>query len=128
MLTAVDFRRLALGFKGTQAEPHMDRTAFRVVRTYATLAPDELTANFKFTPDEQRAKCLFAPDAFAPVPGGWGKQGWTTAKLAKLTEEELTDAILLAWQVARLKKLPKEAKAVRPRSPLDQRQPPRHKR
>ncbi len=107
MASADDFTRLALGFKGTQAQPHMDRTAFRVVRTYATLAPDGLTVNFKLTSDEQRAKCLFAPDAFAPVPGGWGKQGWTTAKLEKLTEDELTDAILLAWQTARLKKLPK---------------------
>ena len=115
MLTADDFRRLALGFKGTEAQPHMDRTAFRVVRTYATLAPDGLTVNFKFTPDEQRAKCLFAPDAFAPVAGGWGKQGWTTAKLAKLTEEELADAILLAWQMARLKKLPKVSAGKQPR-------------
>ena len=115
MLTADDFQRLALGFKGTEAEPHTDRTAFRVVRTYATLAQDGLTVNFRFTPDEQRAKCLFAPDAFSPVAGGWGKQGWTTAKLAKLTEEDLTDAILLAWQVARLKKLPKIPAIKQPR-------------
>ncbi len=112
MADAADFRRLALGFKGTSAEPHMDRTAFRVVRTYATLAPDGLTANLKLTPDEQSFKCRLAPDAFSPVSGGWGKQGWTTARLDRLTEEELAAALLLAWQTGRLKKLPK---ATRPR-------------
>lgn len=107
MATADDFRRLALGFRGTVAEPHMDRTAFRVVRTYATLAPDGLTANFKFTPEEQRLKCVIAGDTFVPVSGGWGKQGWTTARLDRLSEEELTEALLIAWQRGRLKKLPK---------------------
>lgn len=107
MADAADFRRLALGFKGTCAEPHMDRTAFRVVRTYATLAPDGLTANLKLTPDEQHSRCLLAPDAFSPVSGGWGKQGWTTARLANLSEEDLAAALLLAWQTGRLKKLPK---------------------
>ena len=107
MASAEDFRRLALGFKGTVAEPHVDRTAFRVVRTYATLAPDGLTANVKLMLDEQHFKCLTAPDAIAPVASGWGKQGWTTLQLAKLSEEEIIDALKLAWLRGRLKKLPK---------------------
>ncbi len=106
-MSADDFRRLALGFRETVAEPHFDRTAFRVVRTYATLAPDGLTANIRFTPEQQAFKCMLAPDAFSPVAGGWGKQGWTTARLDRLTEPELTDALLIAWQRGRLKKLPK---------------------
>ncbi len=107
MADADDFKRLALGFKGTSAEPYMDRTAFRVVRTYATLAPDGLTANIKLQPDEQEFKCLLAPDVFSPVAGGWGKQGWTTARLALASEAELIDALKIAWLRARLKKLPK---------------------
>ncbi|MCX7340610.1 MAG: MmcQ/YjbR family DNA-binding protein [Hyphomicrobiales bacterium] len=110
MVDAADFQRLALGFKGTTVEPHRDRTAFRVVRTYASLAPDGVTANLKLTPDEQSFTCLLAPDAFSPVCGGWGKQGWTTARLGKLTEEELAAALLLAWQSGRLKTLPKATK------------------
>src|SRR3954453_16847952 len=81
MANGVDLRRMALGLAGTSEAPHFDRPAFKVTRTYVTLAPDGLTANFKFSPDEQEFKCMMAPAAFAPVPGGWGAQGWTTPRL-----------------------------------------------
>ena len=68
MATAATLRKLALSLEGTTETPHFDRAAFRVARNYVTLAPDELTANFKFTPDEQELKCLTAPEAFSPVP------------------------------------------------------------
>ena len=68
MSSAADFRRIALSLEGTTQAPHFDRTAFRVARIYATLAPDKRTANIRFMPDEQELKCLVAPDAFAPIP------------------------------------------------------------
>lgn len=97
MTTGDDLRELALTLVGTSEAPHMDRAAFRVARIFATLAADGLTANLKLAPDEQEYKCLLAPDAFAPVPGGWGRQGWTTATLAALAREELADALRIAW-------------------------------
>ena len=97
MATAEDLRRLALTLEGTTEAPHFDRAAFKVARIYVTLAADGLTANFKFTPDEQEFKCTVAPDAFAPVPNAWGKQGWTTATLAKLCMAELQAALEMAW-------------------------------
>jgi hypothetical protein len=39
-----------------------------------------------------------------PVPGGWGRQGWTTATLAALSKDELKDALTTAWRHARAKK------------------------
>jgi hypothetical protein len=95
--SAVQFRKAALALEGTTEAPHFDRTAFRAVRIYATLAADGRSANFKFAPDEQEMKCLLAPEAFSPVPGGWGRQGWTTAILAKLNAAELADALRIAW-------------------------------
>ena len=68
MATATDLRRIALSLGGTTEAPHFDRIAFRVARIYATLAADRLSANLKFSPDEQEFKCMLAPDAFAPVP------------------------------------------------------------
>lgn len=103
MTTAKDFRRIALALEGTIEAPHFDRAAFKVARTYVTLAADGLSANFKFTPDEQQLKCLTAPEAFAPVPNAWGQQGWTTATLAALSVGELTRALATAWQHARPK-------------------------
>lgn len=100
MTTPADFRRIALSLEGTTAVPHFDRCAFKVARVYATLAADKQSANFKFTPDEQQLKCLTAPDAFARVPNAWGKQGWTTATLARLTAGELKSALETAWRHA----------------------------
>jgi hypothetical protein len=97
---ADDLRRSALALPGTTEAPHFDRAAFKVKRIYVTLAADGATANFKFSPDEQALKCEVAPDAFAPVPNAWGRQGWTTATLSALTKAELADALTIAWRHA----------------------------
>jgi YjbR len=104
MATAKDLRRMALALEGTSEAPHFDRAAFKVARIYVTLAADGRTANFKFTPDEQEFKCMLAPEAFSPVPNAWGKQGWTTATLSKLSVAELKAALETAWKHALSKK------------------------
>ncbi len=106
MATAADLRRVALSLDGTLEAPHFDRAAFKVARIYVTLAADGRTVNLKFTPADQEFKCMLAPAAFRPVPGGWGKQGWTTATLAELSVPELKDALEIAWRLA----LPKKRK------------------
>ena len=100
MTSGKDLRRIALSLGGTVEAPHFDRAAFKVARIYVTLAADRLTANFKFSHDEQALKCATAPDAFAQVPNAWGLQGWTTATLAALSVPELKDALTLAWRHA----------------------------
>jgi hypothetical protein len=71
-------------------------------------APDKLTANIKFAPDEQALKCAVAPDAFAALDNAWGRQGWTRATLAALSEPELRAALEMAWRhgAAKAKKRP----------------------
>ena len=100
MSTARDVQRIAMSLEGTTSAPHFDRTAFKVARIYATLAPDGLSANLKLTPDEQQLKCLTAPDAFHPVPNAWGERGWTTATLAAMDVADLKAALELAWRHA----------------------------
>jgi YjbR len=106
MATGKDLRRMALSLQGTTESPHFDRKAFKVERIYVTLAADACTANFKFTPEEQEFKCMMAPHAFAPVPNAWGKQGWTTADLSKLSAAELKNVLETAWAHAIHKKRP----------------------
>jgi hypothetical protein len=64
MANSESFRRIALALPGATTAPHFDRTAFKVKRTFATLAADELSANLKLTPDEQEFKCQLAPEVF----------------------------------------------------------------
>jgi hypothetical protein len=104
MSDAVDLTRLALAFPGVQQYPHFDRIAFKARVTFATLAPDGLTANVKFTPDAQALKCEIAPEAFSALPNAWGARGWTLARLAALSEAELEAALRLAYEVAQKKK------------------------
>ena len=101
MATAKDLRRIALSLEGTREAPHFDRTAFKVVRIYATLAADGRTANLKFTPDEQALKCMTAAEAFSRIANAWGDQGWTTVTLSAVTIAELKHALEMAWQHGR---------------------------
>jgi hypothetical protein len=47
---------------------------------------------------------MMAPEAFATVPNAWGKQGWTTANLSKLSAAELRNALEMAWAHAAQKR------------------------
>lgn len=100
MATAATLRRMALALPGTTEAPHFDRTAFKAARNYVTLAADGRSANFRFTPDGQALKCAVLPEAFSPVPNAWGAQGWTTALLSALSDDDLADALQLAWRSA----------------------------
>ena len=97
MADAADLRRMAMGLSGTSEAPHFDRAAFKVDRTYVTLAADGLTANFKFTPDEQDFKCQLAPDVFQPIDNAWGRQGWTVATLTAADSSDLKAALEMAY-------------------------------
>ena len=103
MATADDLRRIALTMPGAGEYKHFDRRAFKARVTFATLAPDGLSANLKFSPDEQEFKCLLAPDAFEALPNAWGRQGWTRANLAALDQTELHAALEMAWRHAQPK-------------------------
>ncbi len=115
MADAADFRRIALAFDGAGEYPHFDRRAFKARVTFATLAPDELTANIKFALDEQALKCAVAPDAFAALHNAWGRQGWTRATLAALSEAELRAALEMAWRRGSARPPRRSGPAGRPR-------------
>lgn len=94
-----DFERIALSLPGTEARPHVDRTAFRVRRIYATLAPDRVTANLIYGLSDQKRFCEARPDAFFPLPNKWGEKGATTVILAAVSEDELREALERAWEL-----------------------------
>ncbi|RYE50827.1 MAG: MmcQ/YjbR family DNA-binding protein [Hyphomicrobiales bacterium] len=96
MADSESFARIALALPGATSGPHSDRTAFKAKRTFATLAADGLSANLKFTPDEQEFKCQLAPEVFQAIDNGWGRQGWTTMWLGAATEEDVAAALEMA--------------------------------
>jgi len=98
MATANDFRKIALSLDRTVETPHFERRAFKARRIYATLAPDGLSANLRFPPEEQEFRCEMQSDAYRPVPNKWGASGWTIATLSALTVDELQTALTSAWR------------------------------
>ena len=114
MIRAADFQRLALALPGTTAAPHFDRTAFKAARIFASLAPDGLTANLRFTPEDQALKCAVMPEGFTAIPNAWGRQGWTCATLAALDEADAAAALEIAWRHAQP---PEKKKKKKPAAP-----------
>jgi hypothetical protein len=95
-----DFRRLALSFPDTVESAHMNHPDFRASgKIFATLPnPDNGYAMVKLPPDQQAAFIELDPKAFAPVKGGWGRQGATNVHLKTVKEETLRGALTVAWQ------------------------------
>ncbi|MCY1059347.1 MmcQ/YjbR family DNA-binding protein [Nannocystis sp. SCPEA4] len=116
MISAARFREIALAFEGATEVPHMDRAAFRTKRRiFATLPPDAATANLMLERDLQEALCEAKPKAFAPVPGGWGRMGYTTVNLRAVSEPDLIAALTEAHARASEPKKKPAAKRARQR-------------
>jgi hypothetical protein len=99
MLTADDFRRIALGMTDAVEASHMDHPDFRVNgRIFATLHGDMEWGMVKLTPEEQQRFVKDAPEAFKPENGAWGLQGCTAVRLDRVDEEILGEALTLAWR------------------------------
>ncbi len=47
---------------------------------------------------------MMAPDLFAPIPSGWGRQGWTVLDVASANSEELDAALRMAWEHGRARR------------------------
>ena len=100
------FRSMALSFANVEEQPHFHRQAFRIKgkTIFATLDEKEQTANLKLTGVDQSVFCAIDKRIIYPVPGGWGRQGWTTIDLKKIPKKILADALKAAYETAATKK------------------------
>src|SRR5271163_1857735 len=105
MMTAKDFRRIALSLEGAEEGAHMGAVDFRVGgRIFATLASQSQGyGNLMLTPEMQAAFVEEEPEVFLPIAGGWGRMGATHIVLAKASEDVLAGALRTAWKLRREK-------------------------
>jgi hypothetical protein len=99
-VTAAGFRRKALAMPETVEGAHFGNADFRVGgRIFATLALEkEGFGVLLLTPEQQEGMVADAPTIFSPVPGGWGHQGATRVRLAKVSADVLEGALRMAWR------------------------------
>ena len=104
-LTAADFRRIALSLPEAVEGSHFGQADFRVDgKIFATLALDaEGCGVLLLKADQQAGMVQDEPEIFSPVPGGWGRNGATRVRLAKVAPDILEGALRTAW----LRKAPK---------------------
>jgi hypothetical protein len=94
-----DVRALALLLPGVTEAAHRGHPDFRIGgRIFATLWVEEERVVLKLDPADQERVVAEAPDLFAPMPGAWGRRGWTNLDLWACDEEVLRDALLAAWR------------------------------
>ena len=116
-MSASRFRRAALALPGAVEGAHLRTADFRVgKRIFATLGyPDDAWGTLKLTPDQQSMLVEAEPKVFRPVPGGWGKHGYTNVLLAKADATTLQSALTMAWENVAPKSLAKARVAVQAR-------------
>ncbi|MFD0938842.1 MmcQ/YjbR family DNA-binding protein [Methylobacterium trifolii] len=94
-----DVRALALMLPEAVEGAHMGHPDFRVGgRIYATLWVEEARTVLRLPPEHQAVLVEAEPDLFSPVPGAWGRRGWTNLDLDACDEESLRGALLAAWR------------------------------
>jgi hypothetical protein len=97
-VTADDFRRIALGFRGSVEGTHGDRPVFRVHgRIFATLGhPEAGWAVVNLTPAQQARFMAEHPQCFQPLRGGLGRRGATQVNLFGADSAEARRSLALA--------------------------------
>jgi hypothetical protein len=94
-------RELALALPEASEAPHFHRLGLRTPRKmFATLDAVARDLNLMFDPDLRDFYCEQAPQAFAPVPGGWGRKGATRCDLERVDESTLKSALQAAHRLA----------------------------
>src|SRR4051794_29256631 len=97
-MNANDLRRLALQMPEAEEQSHFGNADFRVRNRIFCTLPDADTAVVKLIHEQQQMLTDAEPAIFAPVPGSWGRQGWTKVVLAAADELTLRSALLTAWR------------------------------
>jgi hypothetical protein len=97
-MTSQDLRRLALEFPGSEEKSHFDKADFRVENKIFASLKDNATGVIKLTPEQQGMMADAEPKIFQPLPGGWGRKGWTKINLANADEITLKSALHTAWR------------------------------
>ena len=98
-MTTDEFRRIALRMSGATEGAHMGHPDFRANgRIFATLHPGGEMGMVKLTPEQQKDFMDLDSDAFSPSSGAWGRQGCTDVRLDSVSEDNLGEAMTMAWQ------------------------------
>ena len=100
MITAAQFRKLALALPEVEEKSHFEQPDFRVRnKIFAGLSQDERQGTLKLTPELQAMVMSAEPDVFVPAAGAWGRKGWTRIVLGNAELPGLRELIAEAYRL-----------------------------
>jgi hypothetical protein len=106
MIDIKTVRQLALSFEEAEEKPHFEKQSFRVrKKIFATLDKSNKSVVLKLSAIDQSVFSDYDRTVIYPVPGGWGKQGWTKVELKKVRKDIFKDALTMAYCTVAPKKL-----------------------
>jgi len=106
MIDIKSVRKLALSFDETEEMPHFEKQSFRIKKKiFATLDSKSKQVVLKLSAVDQSVFSAHDSSAIYPVPGGWGKRGWTRVDLKKVRKDIFKDALTTAYCAVAPKKL-----------------------
>ena len=110
IMTADEFRKIALSLPDTVEAAHMGHPDFRVGgKIFATLSPPGGGwAMVKLTPEQQESFVQSEPRVFAAFNGARGRDGATKVHLRSAKKTTLRAAVVFAWRNRAPKRLVKE--------------------
>ena len=104
-MTSDDLIAMALAMPGAQENAHFGKRDFRVGEKIFMSLPQPGRAVLKLTPGQQAMAVETDPGLCAPVPGGWGRKGWTSVYFDGAEGERVRELIAAAWRNVAPKRL-----------------------
>jgi hypothetical protein len=91
------FRELALSLPGAEEKSHFGKPDFRVRNKIFAGFNDKGLAYVKLTAEQQEMLMAAEPTLIQPIPGGWGRKGWTLVDHDK-ADDLLKSVLHMAWR------------------------------
>lgn len=104
-MTTSLFRALALALPTAEEKSHFGKADFRVKDKIFAGFNNKGMAYVKLSPAQQEFLIASEPDVISPIPGGWGRKGWTLVNQALADEVALKSVLTMAWKNVAPKKL-----------------------
>ncbi len=113
MIDVETVKKFALSFDEAVEQPHFERTSFRVKKKiFATVDSKKKTLVVKLSAADQSAFSAFDDEIVYPVPGAWGRKGWTIVEFEKVEQEMFEDALTTSYCMVAPKKLAEKYRPV----------------
>ncbi|MBL0743156.1 MmcQ/YjbR family DNA-binding protein [Chryseolinea lacunae] len=98
MVTIQEVEAWALALPEAVQQPHFEKTSFRIrKKIFATLDVPGQKAVVKLSAIDQSVFSKYDDAIIYPVPGAWGKQGWTMIELKTVRKSIFKDALHTAY-------------------------------